>query len=152
MDSLSFLKAKIDILNSQLKTSNTILPIINYTNQTSNVFCITAHTKTTIPLPVQNDQGDFLYDTTYINKDLIISGGLYKSNNHLTTFEVANYRDSDQLLYLESPLKGIPYVKADFVELNNISSDPPKLPDLVNPLDNLKMEHLNPEEKQTRIN
>jgi len=74
---------------------------------------------------VETRQGDFYIDPILINDDLIISDGIYTSQNNTANFVITNYSDVDQLLYLESPIKGTPYSTVDSVELFNITSTSP---------------------------
>lgn len=123
MDLLSYLKIEIDLPNLKLKTPSTTIPLWTHNNLTSKIFNISGHTKTVLPLPVETKQGDFYINSITINNDLIISEDIYNSNSNTANFVVTNYSEMDQLLYLENPIKGIPYSTADSVELFNISSD-----------------------------
>lgn len=146
MDLLSHLEAKIDLVNLQLVTSKSTLPIFLYTNQASKIFNIPAYSKVILPLPVKTNHGEFYCCTTQLNNELSLSEGLYKSNNNIANLEISNQSDSDKLLYLEYPLETIPYNKNDHIELFNISATPLNNDTSQAPLQILT-EHLNPEEK-----
>jgi len=125
MDLLSYSKTEIALPNLKLKTPSTTIPLWIHSNLTSNIFNISGHTKTVLSLPVETRQGDFYIDPILINDDLIISDGIYTSQNNTANFVITNYSDVDQLLYLESPIKGTPYSTVDSVELFNITSTSP---------------------------
>jgi len=131
MDLLSYLKTEIDLHNLKLKTPSTTIPLWTHNNLTSNVFNICGHTKTVLTLPVEAKQCDFYIDSITINKDLIISGGIYNCQNNTVNFVITNYSEIDQLLYIENPIESIPYSTADSIELFSITSDShnPKTPE-----------------------
>lgn len=147
MDLLAQLGATIDLPNLLLKTNKTTIPILTYCNRTSDIHNIPAHTKLIVPLPVKPGNEEFLCNTIEINKDLQISGGLYRAINNVTNFEVVNYSDSDQLLYLETPIEGNPHRESDHIELFNLTSDLYKPQPQPTCLKELQTNHLNPEEK-----
>lgn len=150
MDLLSYLKTEIDLPNLKLKTPSTTIPLWTHSNLTSNIFNISGHTKNVLPLPVETKQGDFYIDSISINDDLIISDGIYNSQNNTVNFVITNYSDVDQLLYLESPIKSMPYSTVDSVELFNITPNSPKPQDSATSLQTLYeyTENLSPEERQ----
>lgn len=101
-----------------------------------------------LPLPVEIKQGDFCIDSISINDDLIISDGIYNSQDNTANFVITNYSDVDQLLYLENPIESTPYSKVNSIELFNISLDPLQPQDSATSLQALYTEDLSPEEKQ----
>lgn len=114
---------------------------------TSNVFNISGHTKAVLPLPVESKQGDFYINSISINDDLIISDGIYNSQNNTANFVITNHSDVDQLLYLESPIESMPYSTVDSVELFNITSVSPQPQDSATSLQALNTENLSLEAK-----
>lgn len=128
MDLMSQLGANIDLTNILLKTNNATIPIQTYCNRTSDIHKIPAHTKLFVPLPFKPSNEVFLCNVTIeINKDLQISGRLYRATNNVTNFEIVNYSDSEQLLYLEAPMKGI------LTEIQTISNSFTSRQTLINP-------------------
>lgn len=76
-----------------------------------------------MPLPVQTRQGDIICKAVAIEKDLIISDGIYRAENGISNLEVSNYTDTDRLVYVEQAVESIPYKKEEVIELHTITSD-----------------------------
>jgi len=98
MDLLSYSKTEIALPNLKLKTPSTTIPLWIHSNLTSNIFNISGHTKVVLPLPVEIKQGDFYTNSISINDDLIISDGIYSSQDNTANFVITNYSEVDQLL------------------------------------------------------
>jgi len=105
MDILSSLNAKMNLAESILETPETAIPILKRANLVDTLHNLPQNTEMLLPLPVNFMLGDFIYETTNLDNQISITGGLYNANAGYAHFEVCNNSDQIQTLYLEEPLQ-----------------------------------------------
>lgn len=147
MDILSSLNAKINLAESILETPETAIPILTRANPVDTLHNLPQNTKMLLPLPVNFMEGDFIFETTNLDNQVSITGGLYTANAGSAYFEVCNNSDQIQTLYLEEGLQAEEFSLQTHQYLNCMSAatDTERQDDQQL---NILTEHLNSEEKQ----
>jgi len=142
MDFLSSLDAKINIADPVLEMKKASL---------QSTHTVPLNMKIRLSLPVNIMEGDFLFETTTLNNDLSITGGLYTALDGLAHFEVCNTSDYDQTLFLEEPLQAEMTPIRDYEYLNCMfAGETPQPTDIQTKLD-IETGHLNNEETQNLL-
>lgn len=151
LDILDFLKAKIDLGNKTLVTSQAIIPIHLKPNFTSEKFIIPSSSRVVINVPVDTQNGSFFLPRTFLGSDLFISEGLYHSKKWYSLVEIVNTSGHDKIAYIEQPIKTTPYNDQNYIEVNNFSLEHNCMNDNHDILDSIRTGHLNKEEKQALL-
>lgn len=152
LDILRKLKVTINFGNSTFKLNSRVIPIHYKPNVTSKSYTVNPNTKIIVELPVDIEEGDILIERTIINPNLIISCGIYHANNWFASIEVSNISDTEQLFVVEQPIKA-KHLQDEYSEFHNycISSDVTPMEESNKLSSNLRLNHLNPEEKHSII-
>lgn len=148
LDILNTLKAKVDLGNKTIITNNSIIPLQFKPNFTSEKIIAPPCSKLIVKVPVDTRNGDYFIWKTLLEPDLYISEGIYSATEWLSLVEIVNATDQEKVVYIEQPLKTIPYNDQNFIEVNNFNIESTSVDPSNKIIESIRTEHLNNEEKK----
>lgn len=153
LDTLLQMRMTINFDDYTLSSNFFNISILFKPNYMSKIYKLPPKCKMIVSLPVDFEKGDIFIKNTEINKNVVVSEGLYKSHNWHALVEISNLSDIDQTIVLEQPIKVCP-LKQNIFEVYNFSINTIGNQNLLeNKLSkSLRLNHLNMEEQTAILN
>lgn len=155
-DIIKTLKAVIDVPNRLMKLPAAEIKIFEKPNLSSGKYTILPHSQIMAQVPVDKKSGNVVLKNTFIGEKFKIPGGIYTADKWKIILPVQNLVDTAEIFFTDQPLK-VDYLEKDYDVIdfnvnNEIHNFESHSAEKVNFEKNLRIDHLNTEEREALIN